>query len=74
VEADRPGRHRRRRRSAARGHERDREKADAILFGSAGMPGDEEIPFMMRPGGQPVAAAQGMGLFANFRPASCFPN
>ena len=25
-------------------------KADAILFGAAGIPGDETIPYMMRPG------------------------
>ena len=36
-----------------------RAAADAILFGAAGMPGDEAIPFAMRPGRQPAAAAQG---------------
>ena len=48
-------------------------KADAILFGSAGMPGDEEIPFMMRPGASLLRLRKELGLFANFRPAFLFP-
>ncbi len=47
-------------------------KADAILFGSAGMPGDEEIPFMMRPGASLLRLRKELGLFANFRPAFMF--
>lgn len=48
-------------------------KADAILFGSAGMPGDEVIPFMMRPGASLLRLRKELGLFANFRPAILFP-
>jgi 3-isopropylmalate dehydrogenase len=48
-------------------------KADAILFGAAGMPGDEEIPYMMRPGASLLRLRQELGLFANFRPAFLFP-
>ena len=47
--------------------------ADAILFGSAGMPGDEAIPFAMRPGASLLRLRQDLGLFANFRPAFLFP-
>ncbi|HEY4065828.1 MAG TPA: 3-isopropylmalate dehydrogenase [Burkholderiaceae bacterium] len=48
-------------------------QADAILFGSAGMPGDEEIPFAMRPGASLLRLRKELGLFANFRPAYLFP-
>ena len=48
-------------------------KADAILFGAAGMPGDEAIPFMMRPGASLLRLRKELGLFANFRPAFLFP-
>ncbi|MBT2300716.1 3-isopropylmalate dehydrogenase [Variovorax paradoxus] len=48
-------------------------KADAILFGSAGMPGDEAIPFAMRPGASLLRLRKELGLFANFRPAFLFP-
>ncbi len=48
-------------------------KADAILFGSAGMPGDEAIPYAMRPGASLLRLRKDLGLFANFRPAVLFP-
>jgi 3-isopropylmalate dehydrogenase len=48
-------------------------KADAILFGSAGMPGDEAIPYAMRPGASLLRLRKQLGLFANFRPAVLFP-
>ncbi|CAN7703795.1 MULTISPECIES: 3-isopropylmalate dehydrogenase [unclassified Variovorax] len=48
-------------------------RADAILFGSAGMPGDEAIPFAMRPGASLLRLRKELGLFANFRPAFLFP-
>jgi 3-isopropylmalate dehydrogenase len=48
-------------------------QADAILFGAAGMPGDEAIPFMMRPGASLLRLRKELGLFANFRPAFLFP-
>jgi 3-isopropylmalate dehydrogenase len=47
--------------------------ADAILFGAAGMPGDEAIPFAMRPGASLLRLRKELGLFANFRPAFLFP-
>jgi 3-isopropylmalate dehydrogenase len=47
--------------------------ADAILFGAAGMPGDEEIPYAMRPGASLLRLRKELGLFANFRPALLFP-
>jgi 3-isopropylmalate dehydrogenase len=47
--------------------------ADAILFGAAGMPGDEEIPYPMRPGASLLRLRKQLGLFANFRPALLFP-
>lgn len=47
--------------------------SDAILFGSAGMPGDEVIPFAMRPGASLLRLRKELGLFANFRPAILFP-
>ena len=48
-------------------------QADAILFGAAGMPGDEAIPFMMRPGASLLRLRKELDLFANFRPAFLFP-
>jgi 3-isopropylmalate dehydrogenase len=47
-------------------------RADAILFGSAGVPGDETIPFMMRPGASLLRLRKDLQLFANFRPAFLF--
>lgn len=47
--------------------------SDAILFGAAGMPGDEAIPFAMRPGASLLRLRKELGLFANFRPAILFP-
>jgi 3-isopropylmalate dehydrogenase len=48
-------------------------RADAILFGSAGMPGDEAIPYPMRPGASLLRLRKALGLFANFRPAVLLP-
>jgi 3-isopropylmalate dehydrogenase len=48
-------------------------RADAILFGSAGVPGDEILPYMMRPGASLLRLRKALGLFANFRPAFLFP-
>jgi 3-isopropylmalate dehydrogenase len=48
-------------------------KADAILFGAAGVPGDEAIPYLMRPGASLLRLRQHLDLFANFRPAFLFP-
>ena len=46
--------------------------ADAILFGAAGIPGDEAIPYMMRPGASLLRLRKDLQLFANFRPAFLF--
>ncbi|WP_345816842.1 3-isopropylmalate dehydrogenase (plasmid) [Paraburkholderia sp. PREW-6R] len=48
-------------------------RSDAILFGAAGVPGDENIPFDMRPGASLLRLRKALGLFANFRPAFLFP-
>jgi 3-isopropylmalate dehydrogenase len=48
-------------------------KADAILFGAAGMPGDEAIPYAMRPGASLLRLRKELGLFANFRPVFLYP-
>ena len=47
-------------------------EADAILFGAAGVPGDETIPYMMRPGASLLRLRKDLELFANFRPAFLF--
>jgi 3-isopropylmalate dehydrogenase len=47
-------------------------RSDAILFGSAGVPGDETIPYMMRPGASLLRLRKDLQLFANFRPAFLF--
>jgi len=49
------------------------QRADAILFGAAGVPGDESIPYAMRPGASLLRLRKALGLFANFRPAFLFP-
>lgn len=48
-------------------------QADAILFGAAGMPGDESLPYAQRPGASLLRLRQALGLFANYRPAVLFP-
>ena len=48
-------------------------KADAILFGAAGGPGEETLPFDERPGAGLLRLRQALALFANFRPAFMFP-
>lgn len=48
------------------------QRADAILFGAAGVPGDEAIPYAMRPGASLLRLRKALGLFANFRPAFLF--
>jgi 3-isopropylmalate dehydrogenase len=47
-------------------------EADAILFGAAGVPGDEAIPYMMRPGASLLRLRKDLELFANFQPAFLF--
>ncbi len=47
--------------------------ADAILFGAAGGPGEETLPFDERPGSGLLRLRRALTLFANFRPAFMFP-
>ncbi len=49
------------------------DRAEAILFGSAGIPGDEAIEYNMRPGASLLRLRKQLNLFANFRPAFLFP-
>ena len=48
-------------------------KADAILFGAVGLPGDELGPRNLRPGGGLLKLRRELKLYANFRPAFLFP-
>jgi 3-isopropylmalate dehydrogenase len=48
-------------------------KADAILFGAVGLPGDELGPRNVRPGGGLLKLRRELALYANFRPAIMFP-
>jgi 3-isopropylmalate dehydrogenase len=48
-------------------------KAEAILFGACGVPGDESIPYDKRPGAALLRLRKDLDLFANFRPAFLFP-
>jgi 3-isopropylmalate dehydrogenase len=48
-------------------------KADAILFGAVGLPGDEMGPRDKRAGGGLLKLRRELALFANFRPAIMYP-
>ena len=48
-------------------------RAEAILFGAAGVPGDEKLPFDERPGASLLRLRKDLQLFANFRPVFMFP-
>jgi 3-isopropylmalate dehydrogenase len=48
-------------------------KSDAILFGAAGLAGDELGPRHLRPGGGLLKLRRELQLYANFRPAIMFP-
>jgi 3-isopropylmalate dehydrogenase len=48
-------------------------KSDAILFGAAGLPGDELGPRHLRSGAGLLRLRRELALFANFRPAFLFP-
>ncbi len=48
-------------------------KSDAILFGAAGLPGDELGPRHLRSGVGLLTLRRELKLFANFRPAFLFP-
>jgi 3-isopropylmalate dehydrogenase len=48
-------------------------RADAILFGAAGLAGDELGPRHLRPGSALLTLRRELKLFANFRPAILYP-
>jgi 3-isopropylmalate dehydrogenase len=48
-------------------------RADAILFGAAGLPGDELGLRHLRPGGGLLKLRRELALYANFRPAVLYP-
>jgi 3-isopropylmalate dehydrogenase len=48
-------------------------RADAILFGAAGLPGDELLTANKRPGAALLRLRKTLDLFANMRPAVMFP-
>jgi 3-isopropylmalate dehydrogenase len=48
-------------------------KADAILFGAAGVPGDTLLPSARRPGAGLLRLRKALGLFANIRPVFLYP-
>jgi 3-isopropylmalate dehydrogenase len=48
-------------------------KADAILFGAAGGPGEETLPLERRPGYGLLRLRKELTLYANIRPAVLFP-
>src|ERR1700676_1171843 len=47
--------------------------ADAILFGSVGGPRWDKVPYDMRPEAGLLRLRKDLGLFANIRPAICYP-
>ena len=49
------------------------QRADAILFGAAGLPGDELLTANKRPGAALLRLRKTLDLFANLRPAAMFP-
>ncbi len=48
-------------------------KADAILFGAVGGPRWDNAPYALRPEAALLSLRQELGLYANLRPALCFP-
>ena len=49
------------------------QRVDAILFGAAGLPGDELLTAKKRPGAALLRLRKTLDLFANMRPAVMFP-
>ena len=47
--------------------------SDAILFGAAGVPGDEALPYEQRPGASLLRLRSHLDLYANYRPIMLFP-
>jgi 3-isopropylmalate dehydrogenase len=48
-------------------------KADAVLFGAVGGPKWDNVPYDKRPEAGLLRLRKDMGLFANLRPAICYP-
>ncbi len=48
-------------------------QADAVLFGSVGGPKWDGVPYDMRPEAGLLRLRKDLGLFANLRPAICYP-
>ncbi|GLQ16670.1 3-isopropylmalate dehydrogenase [Maritalea porphyrae] len=47
--------------------------ADAVLFGAVGGPKWDDVPYEVRPEAGLLRLRKDMGLFANLRPAICYP-
>ena len=48
-------------------------ECDAILFGAAGVPDDEKLPYEKRPGAALLRLRKALDLYANFRPGILYP-
>ena len=49
------------------------QKADAVLFGAVGGPKWDKVPYEHRPEAGLLRLRKDLGLFANLRPAICYP-
>ncbi|OQW50156.1 3-isopropylmalate dehydrogenase [Candidatus Raskinella chloraquaticus] len=49
------------------------QEADAVLFGAVGGPKWDKVPYQHRPEAGLLRLRKDMGLFANLRPAICYP-
>jgi 3-isopropylmalate dehydrogenase len=49
------------------------QEADAVLFGAVGGPKWDKVPYDMRPEAGLLRLRKDLGLFANLRPAICYP-
>jgi 3-isopropylmalate dehydrogenase len=49
------------------------DKADAVIFGAVGGPKWVDVPYAMRPEAGLLRLRKDLGLFANLRPAICYP-
>eukprot|EP01037_Dinobryon_pediforme_P040071 gene40071-49030_t len=47
--------------------------ADAVLFGAVGGPKWDKVPYDVRPEASLLRLRKDLGLFANLRPAICYP-
>src|SRR6185312_10995943 len=47
--------------------------ADAVIFGAVGGPKWDNVPYEVRPEAGLLRLRKGLGLFANLRPAVCYP-